>query len=522
MEPAVFGTQNVLNACLKAKVKRVVVVSTCGAVLCNPTWPKDRAMNEDCWSDKEFCKSIGNYYCLAKTTAETEALEYARITELDMVTVCPSIVIGPMLQSTLNANGHESLEDRDRPFVDVRDLAEALLLAYEKPEAKGRYICTSYSIRTHALVDNLKSICPNYNYPKGFIEVEEDIKLSSRKLQNLGWKYRSIEETIADTVRNYQESGLLSAGGFLASWLVKFLLSEGYTVHGTVRDPSDDKNAHLMKLENATENLKLFKADLLDYEGLYVAITGCSGVFHVACPLPSDPASNINPKQELLEAAVTGTRNVLNACSQTKVKKVIAVSSIAAVMLNPNWPKDQVMNEESWSDLEFCEANKQWYFLAKTIAEKEALEYAKRNELNVVTLCPSIIIGPLLQSTMNSSGLYLLSFLKGGWETADSGTRAFVDVRDTAEALLLTYEKHEAEGRYICSSHDITTQDLVEKLKAMYPHYNYPKSFAGGMPSMELSSEKLLNLGWKYRSLEETLVDAIKNYEERGSLIKND
>jgi hypothetical protein len=41
------------------------------------------------------------------------------------------------------------------------------------------------------------------------------------------------------------------------------------------------------------------------------------------------------------------------------------------------------------------------------------------------------------------------------------------------------------------------------------------------MPSMDMSSEKLLNLGWKYRSLEESLVDAVKNYEERGVLAKN-
>ncbi|MQL98225.1 hypothetical protein Taro_030935 [Colocasia esculenta] len=56
------------------------------------------------------------------------------------------------------------------------------------------------------------------------------------------------------------------AGGFVASWLVKLLLSEGYTVRGTVRDPSDEKKAHLKRLENAIDNLQLFKADLLDYE----------------------------------------------------------------------------------------------------------------------------------------------------------------------------------------------------------------------------------------------------------------
>lgn len=54
----------------------------------------------------------------------------------------------------------------------------------------------------------------------------------------------------------------------------------------------DEKNAHLKKLENAAENLQLFKADLLEFEGLFAAISGCTGVFHVACPVPSDTDPN--------------------------------------------------------------------------------------------------------------------------------------------------------------------------------------------------------------------------------------
>lgn len=50
-----------------------------------------------------------------------------------------------------------------------------------------------------------------------------------------------------------------------------------------------------------------------------------------------------------------------------------------------------------------------------------------------------------------------------------------VDVRDVAEALLITYEKPEAEGRYICTAHMIKVQDLVEKLRTIYPNYNYPR-----------------------------------------------
>ena len=64
------------------------------------------------------------------------------------------------------ADGYESMENKLRAIVDVRDVAEALLLAYEKPEAEGRYICTAHMTKTKDLVDLLKSLYPNYNYPK--------------------------------------------------------------------------------------------------------------------------------------------------------------------------------------------------------------------------------------------------------------------------------------------------------------------------------------------------------------------
>lgn len=57
------------------------------------------------------------------------------------------------------------MENKLRMIVDVRNVAEAILLAYEKPEAEGRYICTAHSIKTKDLVDKLRSIYPQYNYP---------------------------------------------------------------------------------------------------------------------------------------------------------------------------------------------------------------------------------------------------------------------------------------------------------------------------------------------------------------------
>ncbi|XXG45462.1 hypothetical protein AAC387_Pa02g0538 [Persea americana] len=312
------------------------------------------------------------------------------------------------------------------------------------------------------------------------------------------------------------------AGGFVASWLVKLLLSKGYMVHGTVRNPDDEKNNHLKSLEKAQENLQLFKADLLDYDSLYAAIEGCSGVFHVASPVP--PSSVANPETELLEPAVRGTLNVLKACSETGVERVVVVSSTGAVVLNPNWPPNKPMDEACWTDIDYCKESKvwlNWYCVAKTIAEREALKYAENTGLDVVTVCPSFVFGPLLQPTMNTSTQLFIDLLKGRFETLENRIWTIVDVRDVAEALLLVYEKKEASGRYICAPHPVQIHSLVEKLKSKYPNYNYPKNYIEVDPEAKPSSEKLKRLGWECRSLEEIIADSVECHQEAGILNKD-
>ncbi|XP_065847824.1 cinnamoyl-CoA reductase 1-like isoform X1 [Euphorbia lathyris] len=301
------------------------------------------------------------------------------------------------------------------------------------------------------------------------------------------------------------------ASGFVGSWLTKLLLSKGYIVHGTVRDPGDEKKvAHLHKLEGASEKLKLFEADLLDYNALLSAINGCSGVFHVASPLPSSAV--LNPQVELIDPAVKGTLNVLNACVEAKVKRAIVVSSGAAVSMNPSWPKDQVKDETCWSDTEFQKKLNNWYGVSKTEAESAALEFAQRSGLDVVRVCPVLVLGPILQSTANSSTLFLLRQLKDeGQKSKESRLQKIVDVRDVAEALVLAYEKPEAEGRYICAAHMIMSKDFIHKLKSLYPQYDYPR-FDEEHEEPKMSSEKLKKLGWSCRTLEETLIDSIQSY----------
>ncbi|KAG8057233.1 hypothetical protein GUJ93_ZPchr0002g25807 [Zizania palustris] len=262
------------------------------------------------------------------------------------------------------------------------------------------------------------------------------------------------------------------AGGFIGSWLVKLLLSRGYAVHATVRDPDDPKNAFLKQLEKAPENLSLFKADVLDGDSLRAAFAGCEGVFHPASPVPDD--KTVDPEKEVMAPTVKGTENVLEACSAASVQKLVMVSSIAAVCFNPSYDQDRLKDETIWSDKEFCKEYENWYSLAKTEAEEMSLKYAEKNGLHVVTLLPCLVFGPLLQTVhLNTTTKVLLFMIKGGPDIMNNKFWPIIDVRDVADALLLVFEKAGTSERYICSTDQIDLKDVLNLMKSMYPNFSY-------------------------------------------------
>ncbi|XP_061342477.1 cinnamoyl-CoA reductase 1-like [Gastrolobium bilobum] len=305
------------------------------------------------------------------------------------------------------------------------------------------------------------------------------------------------------------------AGGFIASWLVKVLLEKGYTVKGTVRNPDDPKNGHLKELEGARERLTLHKVDLIDVESIKAVVNGCHGVFHTASPVTDNP-------EEMLEPAVKGAKNVIKAAAEAKVRRVVFTSSIGTVYMDPNRSTDAVVDESSWSDLEYCKTTKNWYCYGKTVAEQEAWNLAKEKEVDLVVVNPVLVLGPLLQPTVNASTIHILKYLTGSAKTYVNAAQSYVDVRDAALAHILVYETPPASGRYICSESSLHRGELVEILAKYFPQYPVPTKCSDEKnPRVKphvFSNKKLKDLGLDFTPVKQCLYETVKSLQEKGHL----
>ncbi|KAH0762847.1 hypothetical protein KY290_018920 [Solanum tuberosum] len=305
------------------------------------------------------------------------------------------------------------------------------------------------------------------------------------------------------------------AGGFIASWLVKLLLEKGYTVRGTVRNPDDPKNGHLKELEGAKERLILLRADLLDYQSLREAIYGCDGVFHTASPVTDDP-------EQMVEPAVIGTKNVITAASEAKVGRVVFTSSIGTVYMDPNRAPDRVVDETCWSDLDFCKNTKNWYCYGKTVAEKTAWDEAREKGVDLVVINPVLVLGPLLQPTVNASVLHILKYLTGSAKTYANSIQAYVHVKDVALAHILLYEAPCASGRYICAESVLHRGDVVEILAKFFPEYPIPTKCSDETrpraKPYKFTNQKLKDLGLEFTPVKQCLYETVKSLQEKGHL----
>ena len=330
------------------------------------------------------------------------------------------------------------------------------------------------------------------------------------------------------------------ATGYVAGWVIKKLLDEGYTVHAAVRNPEKkEKIAHLVELaENAPGSIQFFKSDLLNIGSYAEAMAGCEAVFHTASPFTLDTK---DPQKELIDPALKGTANVLEQANKTpSVKKVVLTSSCAAIYTDCSdlkaTPKG-IFTEEIWNTT--ASLKYQPYAYSKTLAEQEAWKIADAQEQwKLVVLNPSFVMGPPLNpATATSESISLLKQMGDG--SFKSGTPnlgiGVVDVRDLAEAHFNAAFMPTAEGRNIISGHNSSFLELVQILHKQFgkthkiPNKALPKwllmligpfvnkaltrKYIRNNVNMEFKSDHSKSkkeLGMHYRPLAETMLDGFQ------------
>ncbi len=308
------------------------------------------------------------------------------------------------------------------------------------------------------------------------------------------------------------------ASGYIASWLVKFLLQRGYTVKASVRNPNDPKKTeHLLSLDGAKERLHLFKANLLEEGSFDSIVEGCVGVFHTASPF-FDAVTD--PQAELIDPAVKGTLNVLGSCAKTpSVKRVVVTSSLVAVAYNRNPRTPDVVVDETWfTDADFCKTLQLWYVVSKTLAEEAAWKFAKEKGIDIVTINPAMVIGPLLQPSLNTSAAAILNIINGS-QAFPNASVGWVNVKDVAEAHIKAFEVPSASGRYCMVERVVHYSELVKILKEIYPDLQVPEKCADDkpfVPTFQVSKEKAKSLGIKFIPLEVSLKETVESLKEKG------
>ena len=328
--------------------------------------------------------------------------------------------------------------------------------------------------------------------------------------------------------------------GYLASWIIKLLLDEGFSVNTTVRDPEETQKIAYLKALDKNNKLTFFKADLLDIGSFKDSMRNCSFVIHTASPFF---ITCKDPEKELINPAKIGTRNVLQSVNETSsVKRVVLTSSVAAMFSDNVEIGNIAINENNWNKRSSADHNP--YNYSKTLAEKEAWSIAEaQNKWDLVVINPGIIFGPSLSRRRDSLSIKtMIEFGNGRYRLGVPNLfMGIVDVRDVAKAHIKACFNPEAKGRHVVVGVSASFVEIAKVLKKKFKNrYPFPlvttpkfifwlvSPFFGitrkyvvknvGYPFNFDNSYSIKDLNMSYRSFEETIIDHFQQIIDDGLL----
>ena len=246
------------------------------------------------------------------------------------------------------------------------------------------------------------------------------------------------------------------AGGFVGSHLVERLVEKGNLVRCFVRYNSRNDSGLLQGLSCfGSDGMEVFCGDLKNPDSVRKAVESVDVVFHLGA-LISIPYSYVDPA-EVVETNVLGTLNVMQACRDHKVKKVIHTSTSEVYGTARYVPMDESHPLQAQSP----------YSASKIGADKIVESYMDTYDLPAVIIRPFNAYGPRQSAravipTIITQALTLDYVRLGNVETI----RDYTFVGDLADAFIKAAESEEALGKLmnIGANKEISIGDLARKI----------------------------------------------------------
>jgi len=319
-----------------------------------------------------------------------------------------------------------------------------------------------------------------------------------------------------------RETVLVTGGaGFVASWCVVRLLQAGHDVRATLRDlgRADEVRGMVGRKIDPGARLSFVQADLTRDEGWAAAAAGCRYVLHVASPMSYADIKG----PEAIAVATDGALRVLRAGAEAGVRRVVMTSSTAAA--RPAAGQAGV-DEGTWTEVGDAFDNPmEIYGQSKTRAERAAWAYVARlgGAMELATILPGLIQGPVLGADYALSVEIVAQLLKGRAPSYPTPGVELVDVRDLADLHVLAMTAPAAAGeRFLATTAYATFADMARVLRDHFgarapaiPAMEAPS----GAAAVEFTSAKARDrLGWRTRSIAETLVDTAESLLSAGGV----
>ena len=330
--------------------------------------------------------------------------------------------------------------------------------------------------------------------------------------------------------------------GYIAGYLIRQLVTEGWTVHTTVRSLAKEAGVReLLQVDNS--RLTFFAADLMADAGWAEAVAGCSHVAHVASPLPTGIPKDAN---ELIVPARDGVLRALRAAKAAGVQRFVMTSSVAAISYGRGRGVHH-FTEADWTDL--SKPGISPYIQSKTVAERAARDWmaAEGGAMVFCSICPSVVLGPVWSGDYSASVSVVKMLLNGRMGACPDIGFGVVDVRDVADlhvralkAPNMAGERFIASGRFmkirevadILRAHlggqagepasKVTTRNVPDWVVRVGALFNpLAKAVVGELGSVRNQSPEHARqvLGWATRPVEQSIVDTARSLLDQG-LIK--